>query len=106
METAKKFKKFTFKTVQPTGRYRSFQSACHYIKLNGIEVGSIHENPISIRLKVYKTAEELLTSPTCNWRWKTVAITKPEPWPTIQHAKDFINRKYVEIQEKFNIVKE
>lgn len=40
-ESEKKPTRFTFKTTQPTGRYKSFYTPYHEIKLNGVVVGSI-----------------------------------------------------------------
>jgi len=67
--------KFTFKTERPTGRYRSFYSSNHIIKLKKIPVGMIYPSgldspPFSIHLQVIKKDLMEDGNKNCEWRWK------------------------------------
>lgn len=80
-------RKFTFKTTQPTGRYRSFDSAYHEIKFNGETIGSIGDKkPHKIRLQVTKAdiAEDGNTN--CPWKW----ITLKHESESVKAAKEFL----------------
>ncbi len=95
----------TFKTDQPVGRYRSFDSPTHTIKVNGVEVGVICDGVFTIRLMVMKTQEELDSNPkssNCKWRWVTLA-KKSE---SLQEAKDFVKNNISAITNKFDLIKE
>jgi hypothetical protein len=95
-------KKFTFKTVKPTGRYSSFFSDQYLIKFNKVEVGEITDNlPIRIRLKVYKDDLNEDGNPNCSWKW----ITLKKTFNSIDEAKLFLNNNRIKIHEKCNLVK-
>jgi len=81
--------KFTFKTEKPTGRYRSFYSSSHHIKLKGFEVGSINpEKPFKIRFMVMKNGTTITDdNPNCKWKW----ITLKHESETLEAAKEWLN---------------
>ena len=92
--------KFTFKTDQPTGRYRSFFKPIHRIKLKGADVGTItHEHPHKIRFMVIKDDIMEDGNPNCVWRWKS--LTKK--FDSIDEAKLFLKRNTEQILNKINI---
>lgn len=95
--------KFTFKTDRPTGLYRTFQNAFHYIKLKRIVVGSIgHEAPFTIRLKVIKSDIKEDGNLNCTWKW--VKLKKESA--SLQEAKDFLNERIEKVLARYNLVKE
>jgi hypothetical protein len=97
--TTKK-QKFTFKTVKSTGRYRSFYSDHHLIKLKRKEVGNIDaDKPYKIRLMVIKKDIMEDKNPNCNWKWITLAKNSE----TLQEAKDFLNTNVDAILAKYEI---
>lgn len=90
--------KFTFKTEKQTGRYKSFFTPWHYIKLNGKQVGSIEHKSWRIRLMVY---DEKLENTNCKWKWITL---KKEP-TSLQDAKDWLLNSQKTIEEKYKLHK-
>lgn len=93
-------KKFTFKTEKTTGRYGSFYSDTHHIKLNKIECGSISDKkPYRIKLKVIKDDINKDGNPNCEWEWITLAKDSG----TLTEAKEFLKANYKDIQEKYKI---
>ena len=94
------FKKFTFKTEKPTGRYRSFDLATHHVKLNKVECGLISdEKPYKIKFQVIKDDINKDGNQKCEWKW----ITLKKESESLQEAKDFLNEKYEAIQQKYKI---
>lgn len=84
-------KKFTFKTIKPTGRYKSFSSPDHEIKLNGVRVGSINNSPNHIiTLMVLKKDINEDGNPNCVF--KNVRLTVKND--TLQGAKDYLNNNF------------
>ena len=83
--------KFTFKTEQPTGRFRSFDNPVYHIKYQKKEVGIIGcEFPHKIRLQVLKTDKDLKApdnNPNCEWKW----IRLKKESESIEAAKTFLN---------------
>ncbi len=80
--------KFTFKTEKPTGKYKSFSSPSHLIKLNKKEVGIIGDkSPYKIKLMVVKKDINEDGHPNCKWKW----ITLKKESKSLQEAKDFLN---------------
>jgi len=93
-------KKFTFKTVKPTGRYKSFFQPNIIIKLDKKEVGCIFfEKAFKIRLMVFKKDIMEDGNPNCPWMW----ITLRKKSETLQEAKDFLNSNIVQILGKYDI---
>ena len=77
--------KFTFKTENPTGRYKAFNNSSHIIKLNNKEVGSIVDKTWEVRLMVYKDAPD--SNPNCNWKW----ITLVKKLGSLEETKTWLN---------------
>lgn len=92
--------KFTFKTEEPTGNFKSFYRPMHLIKLNKKEVGTIApDKPHKIRLTVMKADINEDGNPNCEWKWITLAH-KSE---TLKEAKDFINANADAILNKYHL---
>lgn len=91
---------FTFRTEQPTGRYRSFFDPIHYIKFKQRVVGSIgDELPHKIRLMVIKEDINEDKNPNCEWKW----ITLNKKSASVDEAKQFLKENYEAITTKYNI---
>jgi hypothetical protein len=83
--------KFTFKTEKSTGRYRTFHSDYHYVKLNKCVVGNISdEEPFKIHLMVIKNDVMEDGNKNCTWKW----ITLKKESSSLQEAKDFLNKHF------------
>ena len=92
--------KFTFKTEKPTGRYKSFESESHYIKLKRKTVGSIDSEDFKIRLSVIKEGLKITdNNPNCDWKW----VTLKKENKSLQEAKDFLNTNNILIQQTYNL---
>lgn len=98
-------KKFTFKTEQPIGKWRSFHSPVHNIKYNkkvcGHLIGdnlSSNEN-VKIKLAVLKKDINEDNHPTCPWKWIRVKGT----FKTLQEAKDWLNENVERIFSQFEL---
>jgi hypothetical protein len=95
-------KKFTTKTTQPTGRYRSFDSAYHEIKLNGICVGTISDKvPHRITLYVTKGEEDKVNDKDPNCEWKKITLKKE--FESVNGAKGWVKENSEIIQAQFKI---
>jgi hypothetical protein len=93
-------KKFTFKTNKSTGRYRSFYSDTHDIKLNKKLVGHINDKfPFTIRLVVIKSDINEDKNPNCQWKWITLVHISN----SLQEAKIWLNENAELIQKKYNL---
>ncbi len=85
--------RISFKTNKPTGRYNSFYSAEHIVKVNGKQIGVINDGDWSIRLMVIKDGDRFTdNNPNCNWKW----ITLSQKSETFDAAKVFL-RAFIEI---------
>lgn len=88
----------SFRTVNPTGKYRSFEKAYHIIKANGKCVGQISEN-----LRIQLTIEKLDIlgdgNKNCLWRW----ITIPNKFESLEEAKEFVLKNIENIHNKFKL---
>jgi len=96
--------KFTFKTTKSTGRYRSFYSDSHDIKLKGNNVGNIQdEKPFKIKLMVMKNEAKGITdnNPNCPWKW----ITLKKESESLEEAKTWINSVIEQIQKQYELKK-
>jgi hypothetical protein len=92
--------KFTFKTIQPTGRYRSFDHPYYEIKLKKVCIGSIDpEKPFKIRLQVTKSDINEDGNLNCPWKW----IQLKKESSSLQEAKDFLNAHFESITTKYKI---
>lgn len=92
--------KFTFKTIKPTGRYKSFESESYQIKLKGFEVGTIEsEKPHRIRLMVIKDDINSDGNPNCTWKW----ITLDKSFSNVQEAKSYLNKVKDFVLDKYNL---
>lgn len=96
-------KKFTFKTEQPTGRYRSFDKPTYHIKYDKKEVGYIKlEKPHKIHLQVLKTEEDLKKSENninCEWRWLRIKYE----FESVDAAKLWLNENIEKILNAFSL---
>jgi len=91
--------KFTFKTIQGTGRYRSFLPHWHEIKIKNVVVGYVVDETWKIRLMVEKTYIFEDDNPNCSWKW----ITLKKQSTSLQEAKDFLNDNFVNITKKWDL---
>jgi hypothetical protein len=92
--------KFTFKTIKPTGKWKSFEKPIHVIKLNKKVVGSIDSKfPFYIRLKIIKKDIMEDKNPNCKWRW----IYLSHKSNSLELAKIFINDRIDTILEKYTL---
>lgn len=92
--------KFTFKTIKPIGRWKTFDNPQHTIKLNGKEVGAIdHESPFKIRLTVLKIDPNENGNPNSTWKW----ITLNKESESLDQAKEWLNSVRDKIIEKYNL---
>lgn len=93
-------KKFTFKTTKPIGRFASFDTAYHEIKLAGKCCGTIGvEAPHKVRLMVMKTEKFTDSNTNCPWTW--IKLAKENA--TVQAAKDWLNENFASINEKYTL---
>jgi hypothetical protein len=94
--------KFTFKTEKAVGKYRSFYSDFHTIKLNKEVCGTIDDKePYKISLMVVKDDINEDGNPNCKWKW--IASTKE--FKTLQEAKDFLSENFEAISSQYTIYK-
>ena len=91
--------KFTFKTEKSTGRYRSFYSDYHIIKLQKKQVGTILENPFRITLSIYKN--DILEDGNKNRVWRNINLKKE--FSSLQDAKDWLNSNIDAIMSKWKL---
>lgn len=81
---------FTFKTEQPTGRYRSFYPTMHHIKLNKGIVGSINDKDFTIKLHIVKDG---------SLKW----ITLTHKSKSLLDAKQFLKDNFDAISKRFEL---
>lgn len=99
IKSMKLSKKFTFKTVKPTGKYKSFYNPHYTIFLGGQDVGEIrHEFPHKIRLKVIKEVYEDGV-PNCKWKWVQLVHESA----SINEAKKWANEHFEAITKKYKL---
>jgi hypothetical protein len=92
--------KITFKTKRPVGRWKYFDHENHYIKLDGIEVGSIdYKPPYYIMLRVIKKESSKSINSSCKWKW---IILKKES-KNIEEAKQYLKDNLKSISKKWKI---
>ena len=92
--------KFTFKTIKPTGKWRSFDSSDHIIKLDKMKVGSIDDKPPhKIWLCIIK--EDINEDGNPNCEWKSIRLKKESA--TLEEAKDYLNNNIETIMAKFKL---
>ena len=92
--------KFTFKTIKPTGKWKSFDNDVILIKLNKKTCGSIKPtHPHKIRLMVVKDDINEDGNTNCIWKW----ITFKNEFKTIKDSKLFLNKYFIPITSKYNI---
>jgi len=102
MRYVKTFEAFTFKTEKPTGKWKSFDSDNHIIKMDKKEVGTIEsDKPFKIRLMVMKNDVITDNNPNCAWKW----ITLKKESETLEQAKEFLNANFDAIVSKFTLHK-
>lgn len=83
-------KKFTFKTIKPTGRFRSFQPDEHNIKYNKKECGAISDESFKVRFMVKKQNPAASDNPNCLWRW--IQLKTPQ-FQNVKDAKKWVSER-------------
>jgi hypothetical protein len=93
--------KFTFKTVKPTGRWKSFDKDYHKIKLNGAVCGDILKENGKFFIRFMKIKEDIMSdgNANCPWKWVTLKASHA----TLQDAKDFIVANTSKILNQINL---
>lgn len=86
--------KFTFKANKPEGRYRSFFSTSHVVKVKGKEVGLISEDPKEFKWKIQLMVEE-----GTSFKW----VTLKARFDNVPLAKEFLNGKSEQIFKQFKL---
>jgi hypothetical protein len=94
-------KKFTFKTVKPTGKWKSFDNPQHLIKLDGSEVGTISYKDFKIRLMVIKKDITEDGNKNCIWKW----IMLKKEFNSLDEAKIFLNNNINQILKQWELYK-
>lgn len=98
-------KKFTFKTIKSTGRYRTFYPDEYQIRLNGIHVGNIYSKgtlewiKYKIHLRIIKDENNTDKHINCPWMW----IWFKKDFSSLEEAKQFIRDNNNLIQTQFKI---
>jgi len=90
---------FTFKTIKPTGKWKSFDPSQHDIKLNKKKVGRIEDKTWDIYFSVIK--KDIMEDGNLNCKWKNIKLKKKSS--SLQEAKDFVNKYFKEIAENYNL---
>jgi hypothetical protein len=91
---------FTFKTDQPTGKWKSFEKPYHNIKIKRKKVGSIDaEFPHKINLMVIKKDIMEDGNQNCEWKW----VTLKREFDILDEAKLFLRQNYDSITKQFNL---
>ncbi len=94
--------KFTFKTIKPVGKWKSFSNDEHVILQDKLRIGLIgHEFPFTIKIMVMKTETITDNNPNCVWKW--IALKKESK--TLDEAKEFINLHYKILNERYTLHK-
>lgn len=95
--------KFTFKTDKSTGKFGSFFSDVHNIKLNKIRVGLIGgDKPHKIRLMVIKKYIMSDGNKNCPWEW----IQLKHESESLDAAKIWLNENIEQICKQWTLVNE
>lgn len=100
--------KFTFKTIKPTGKWRSFYPTNHYIKIGRSQCGQIVEpdrsnilKKVTIRFQIIKEDINEDNNPNCKWKW----IQLKTQFETVDEAKEWLQREdiFEAINNKFKL---
>ena len=94
--------KFTFKTIKPTGKWKSFDNNYYQILLKKKEVGAFYnegEKGWSIRLMVMKIETITDNNPNCPWKW----VTLKHRAESLEAAKDFVNGNFQKLTSSFTL---
>ena len=95
--------KFTFKTENATGRYRSFYGPTYNIKYKKMVMGDISSNkPHTIRIQVMKTKEDIEkvnNNKNCGWKW----IAFKKEFNSVDEAKKWLSYNVEKILNKFEL---
>ena len=97
--------KFTFKKHIPTGRYRSFETENHDIKLAKQIVGYISEDSYRSNIKFEErfSVSFAIIDDTKNCGWKWIILKKR--FGNAEDARTFVNMNAEKIQEQLNLYK-
>jgi hypothetical protein len=94
--------KFTFKTEKPTGKWKSFDSDSHYIKMGGKEIGSIDpDKPHKVSFMVIKDDINSDGNPNCVWK----RITFKREFETVEAAKKWLTENAERLTSTYNFYK-
>lgn len=111
MATETKAKKFTFKTVKPTGKWGAFSKNQYLIKLDGKEVGQIYESYVDGTGTVFQPSFTVIktdtltdNNPNCSWMWIKLALKRP----TLLEVQEILNSEdfFKSVLEKYTLRKE
>ncbi len=92
--------KFTFKTSKGSGKFASFFTPSHHIKLKKIDVGSIeHEAPHRIKLQVKKKDIMEDGNKNCPWKW----ITLKREFTSVDETKKYLQENTDKILIQFDV---
>lgn len=97
--------KFTFKTENPTGKWKSFDNPIHYIKFNKTVVGNISLNEqeiYQIYLMVIKKDINEDKNPNCEWKW----ILLKQESQTLDFSKEWLNENIDLILSKYTLIQQ
>lgn len=89
----------TFKRHKKEGFYRSFQRTHVDIKRKRKIVGKISETK-SFEFTISLIVRGDGSNPNCEWRWLTLKGSHP----TEEAAREFIKRRWTDIETKFDIM--
>lgn len=90
---------FTFKKAIKTGAYRSFDLDYTDIKIKRKVVGYISENRDMIYRVGFAIKKEKTTEDPAPFKWRFLKKT----FSSEQEARDFVNKKFTEIIETFDL---
>lgn len=95
--------KFTFKQEKPTGRYRSFNSTTHIIKLKRKQCGYFFEKFGTIESPIFLAIEKDEThddgNPNC--KWMNIALKKR--FEKVEEAKEWLINNTEAINSKYKL---
>ncbi len=97
-----KQKQFTFKKEIKSGPWRSFQKDETYIKLNGEEIGVIHEITSTdwvVRFQVMKVNWTKTPQDPCPWKW----ISLKKHCSSEQEAREMALKVQAQIMRDFKL---
>jgi hypothetical protein len=105
--------KFTFETVKPKGRWKSFEKSEYLIKLNGKECGYINPDNFQIVFACYKNNINSNKNSNCSWTWVRLKnknsncswtwVRLKNKFSSLDEAKEWIIRSCDKIVETLSL---